>query len=48
MQAGDGGASGAAIATNVMMRTPSGGRIVCHHASPAPVVVEAPQTGPLH
>ena len=41
-------ASGAAIATNVLMRTPSGWRIVCHHASPAPAVAEAPQTGPLH
>ncbi|MGE5087825.1 MAG: YybH family protein [Candidatus Levyibacteriota bacterium] len=48
VQAGEDGASGSAIATNVLMRTPSGWRIVCHHASPAPAVAEAPQTGPLH
>ena len=30
----DGTARGAAAATNVFMRTPSGWRMVCHHASP--------------
>jgi ketosteroid isomerase-like protein len=40
--------SGTAIATNVFMRTPSGWRIVCHHASPAPAVVMAEPQGPLH
>jgi ketosteroid isomerase-like protein len=46
--AGDDGARGAAIATNVLMRTPYGWRIVCHHASPAPPVADVPLTGPLH
>ena len=41
LQAGDDGARGAAIATNVLMRTPSGWRVVCHHASPAPPVPDA-------
>ena len=36
------------LATNVMRRTPSGWRIVCHHASPAPAVSDAPASGPLH
>ncbi len=44
----EGKASGTAIATNVFMRTPSGWRMVCHHASPAPAVVIAEPTGPLH
>jgi ketosteroid isomerase-like protein len=48
LQAGDDGARGAAIATNVLMRTPSGWRVVCHHASPAPPVPDAPAAGPLH
>jgi len=39
---------GIAVATNVMMRTPSGWRVVCHHASPAPAVTDAPMSGPLH
>jgi ketosteroid isomerase-like protein len=39
---------GAAIATNVFMRTPSGWRIVVHHASPAPTVAVAAPSGPLH
>ncbi|HEX4884484.1 MAG TPA: nuclear transport factor 2 family protein [Casimicrobiaceae bacterium] len=42
------GASGTAIATNVFMRTPSGWRIVCHHASPAPAMTVAEAKGPLH
>jgi uncharacterized protein (TIGR02246 family) len=48
LQAGEEGTRGAAVATNVMMRTPSGWRIVCHHASPAPAVSDAPASGPLH
>jgi ketosteroid isomerase-like protein len=48
LRAGDDGHRGAAIATNVLMRTPYGWRVVCHHASPAPTVSEAPQGGPLH
>ena len=44
----DGTARGAAAATNVFMRTPSGWRMVCHHASPAPAVVIAESKGPLH
>ncbi len=44
----DGTARGAAIATNVLLRTPSGWRLVCHHASPAPPMAQVPQTGPLH
>jgi ketosteroid isomerase-like protein len=39
---------GAAIATNVFMRTPSGWRIVVHHASPAPTIAVAAPSGPLH
>jgi len=39
---------GAAIATNVMLRTPSGWRIVVHHASPAPAVAVVSPAGPLH
>ena len=39
---------GTAIATNVFMRTPSGWRIVCHHASPAAEVAMTEMTGPLH
>jgi ketosteroid isomerase-like protein len=45
---GSTGESGSAIATNVFMRTPSGWRIVCHHASPAPAVVMTEAKGPLH
>jgi hypothetical protein len=39
---------GAAIATNVFLRTPSGWRIVVHHASPAPALAIATPAGPLH
>jgi ketosteroid isomerase-like protein len=39
---------GAAIATNVFMRTPSGWRMVVHHASPAPAIAVATPAGPLH
>ena len=44
----DGNPRGAAIATNVFMRTPSGWRMVLHHASPAPSLPQAQQSGPLH
>jgi ketosteroid isomerase-like protein len=39
---------GAAICSNVFLRTPSGWRIVMHHASPAPDVPVVETTGPLH
>jgi ketosteroid isomerase-like protein len=39
---------GAAIATNVFLRTPSGWRLVVHHASPAPALAAAAPAGPLH
>jgi ketosteroid isomerase-like protein len=39
---------GSAIATNIFMRTPSGWRIVCHHASEAPALPVAETKGPLH
>ena len=39
---------GAAIATNVYLRTPSGWRIVVHHASPAPAIAVVAPAGPLH
>lgn len=48
LRTGDEGDRGAAIATNVLMRTPYGWRVVCHHASPSPPVTDVPVTGPLH
>jgi len=39
---------GSAIATNVFLRTPSGWRMVVHHASPAPAIVVGSPAGPLH
>ena len=39
---------GAALATNVFLRTPSGWRMVVHHASPAPTIAIAAPGGPLH
>jgi ketosteroid isomerase-like protein len=44
----EGAAQGTAIATNIFMRTPSGWRMVMHHASPAPAVAVAESKGPLH
>jgi ketosteroid isomerase-like protein len=41
-------ARGDAVATNVLMRTPSGWRMVCHHASASPPAPEPRETGPLH
>ena len=41
-------ARGAAIATNVFLRTPSGWRMVMHHASPAGSVPENSRSHPLH
>jgi len=43
-----GTARGTAVATNVFMRTPSGWRVVCHHASPVAALVATQPTGPLH
>jgi ketosteroid isomerase-like protein len=48
VEAGNEGARGTAVATNVLMRTPSGWRVVCHHASSAPAVTDVPAAGPLH
>jgi len=45
---GDATLRGIVVATNVFMRTPSGWRLVCHHASPAPAVPTAAPAGPLH
>ncbi len=45
---GEGSVRASAIATNVFMRTPSGWRLVCHHASVAPPVQAVENTGPLH
>jgi ketosteroid isomerase-like protein len=39
---------GIAIATNVFLRTPSGWRLVVHHASPAPALAVSAPSGPLH
>ncbi|HXX85433.1 MAG TPA: nuclear transport factor 2 family protein [Casimicrobiaceae bacterium] len=39
---------GSAIATNVFLRTPSGWRMVMHHASPAATLASAAPAGPLH
>jgi ketosteroid isomerase-like protein len=39
---------GVVIATNVFMRTPTGWRMVLHHASPAPPVAVNVPAGPLH
>jgi ketosteroid isomerase-like protein len=39
---------GVAICSNVLMRTPSGWRMVMHHSSPAPAVPVVETTGPLH
>jgi ketosteroid isomerase-like protein len=44
----DGTARGAAVATNVFMRTPSGWRMVCHHASPVAQTIATAPSGPLH
>ncbi len=35
-------------ATNVFLRTPSGWRMVMHHASPAPAIPNPEAKGPLH
>jgi ketosteroid isomerase-like protein len=44
----EGAAQGTAIATNVFLRTPSGWRMVMHHASSAPAVTPNETKGPLH
>ena len=46
--AGDATLRGTVVATNVFMRTPSGWRLVCHHASPAPAEASTAPSGPLH
>jgi ketosteroid isomerase-like protein len=49
IHAGEGASAQAtAIATNVFMRTPSGWRMVCHHASAAPPMAPTEKKGPLH
>ena len=48
LHAGAGSAQASALATNVFMRTPSGWRIVCHHASAAPPMAATEKKGPLH
>ena len=45
---GDGSPRGSAICTNIFLRTPSGWRLVMHHASPAPERIVAEPKGPLH
>ena len=44
----DGGERGMALCTNVFLRTPSGWRMVMHHASPAPARSAAEPKGALH
>jgi len=44
----DGSQRGMAVCSNVFLRTPSGWRMVMHHASPAPAVASPSPTGPLH
>ena len=39
---------GVAVCSNVFLRTPSGWRVVMHHASPAPAVASTEPMGPLH
>ena len=39
---------GTAIASNIFLRTPSGWRMLSHHASPAPTMAAATPAGPLH
>ena len=46
--AGDATLRGLVVATNVFMRTPSGWRLVCHHASPAPAEASTAPSGPRH
>ena len=46
--AGDATLRGVVVATNVFMRSPSGWRLVCHHASPAPAAPSSAPSGPLH
>lgn len=48
IHAGEGTLQASAIATNVFMRTPSGWRLVCHHASAAPPMQAIEAKGPLH
>ncbi len=47
-QSGERAPRGRAFATNVFLRTPSGWRLVMHHASAAPAVAFTQSAGPLH
>ena len=40
--------TGIALCTNVFLRTPSGWRLLIHHASPAPAMALREGNGPLH
>jgi ketosteroid isomerase-like protein len=44
----DGVSRGVAIVSNVLLRTPSGWRMVSHHASAAPPMPVTAPSGPLH
>ncbi len=44
----DAGSTGAAVCTNVFLRTPYGWRMVMHHASTATAVPSTVPPGPLH
>jgi ketosteroid isomerase-like protein len=48
IHAGEASAQASALATNVFMRTPSGWRMVCHHASAAPPMAATEKKGALH
>lgn len=48
IHAGEASAQASALATNVFMRTPSGWRMVCHHASAAPPMPAPEKKGALH
>jgi ketosteroid isomerase-like protein len=39
---------GSALATNIFLRTPSGWRLLVHHASPVPAITLVAPAGPLH
>jgi ketosteroid isomerase-like protein len=45
---GDPAPRGTAIASNVFLRTPSGWRMLSHHASAAPTMTVSAPAGPLH
>ena len=45
---GENNATGTATCTNVFVRTPNGWRMILHHSSLGPPLVEAQRPGPLH